>query len=88
MIPFPLRWQLPRAPQNEDERLYAQAFQCLAAASWRMAAAHSQLARTDGTLLGRIDNAAFAWQVADELIEGAEVYMNLRAQLREPAPIA
>jgi hypothetical protein len=49
MIPFPLRWQLPRAPVTEDDRLYTQAFHCLAAASWRFAAARSRLLDAPGS---------------------------------------
>lgn len=97
MIPFPLKWQLPDwPPKNEDERLYMQAFHCLAAASWRDAAARSTLSESSYTALRElkvpasniVDMAMFAWQVADELIEGAIVYMQLRAELRTPAPIA
>lgn len=96
MIPFPLRWQLPRSPQNEVERLYAQAFHCLAGASWRMAAAHSRLsdysyalAKASGVPpVVTIDRAMAEWRFADELIEGAGVYLQLRADLREPAPTA
>lgn len=89
MIPFPLRWQLPR-PINEDERLYAQAFCCLAGASWQNAAFESALTAPHGGFLpaGARVKAMAARRFADELIEGACAYMQLRAQLRELAPVA
>lgn len=63
MIPFPL----PIAkPANEDQRLYAQAYRCLMAASWQRAI------------------PPFGAEYAEELIEGATVYLQLRAELRTP----
>lgn len=75
MHPFPL--PLPK-PVNEDQRLYAQAYRCLLGASWQLAGdpAHGWQ--------GAVYTPAQSY--ADELVEGATVYLQLRADLRERAP--
>ncbi len=85
MTPFPLKWLLGRAPTNEDERLYMQAAGCLSGAAWRIAAGWTAI-RLDGMPSARLFEAEALWDHADELVEGATVYLQLRADLRAPAP--
>ncbi len=85
MTPFPLKWLLGRAPINEDERLYMQAAGCLAGAAWRYAAGWTAV-RADGMPSARLREAEGLWRFADELVEGATVYLQLRADLRSQAP--
>ncbi len=82
MTPFPV--PLP-PPANEDQRLYMQAFRCLMAASWQRAIAWSIIRNSEAIAPSECSNAHGALTYADELIEGAGVYLQLRADLREQA---
>ena len=60
-----------------------QAHACLSAAAWQHAVARS-LARASGepgAACARLDKAVSHWEFAGELVEGAEVYLKLRADL-------
>jgi hypothetical protein len=84
VIPFPLPL---RAPKNEDDRLYMQAYRCLMAASWQLAIFRSTQPAQFRRVIegGRVRSAMAALTFAEELIDGAAVYLQLRADLREQA---
>ncbi len=69
MIPFPLPI---RQPRNEIERLYAMAYLKCMTAAWQLACDPAR--GWQGTIMTP------AQSFAAELIEGAEVYLNLRAE--------
>ena len=70
MIPFPVPL---RVPYCEYDRLYMQAYRLCLAASWQLAG--DPCVGWQGTVYTP------AQSFADELVEGAEVYLSLRADL-------
>lgn len=68
MIPFPVP---ARAPRTEVERLFRQAYRNCLAAQWQLASDNCK------DWQGIIKTPAQSY--AEELIEGAEVYLKIRA---------